>query len=125
GNFPNVVSMSRNMLPFEKEERERYTDIKSKIRFRILKKTQSHTFHNSKGVIFLSEYAKNYIVNLIKLTNEHIIIPHGINVKFLNEPKIQYDVNEYTSQKPFKFLYVSKISVYKHHWNVAEAVIRL
>lgn len=125
GRFSKVVSMSRNMLPFEKEERRRYRDLSSKIRFRILKITQSYTFRHSTGVVFLSNYAKDYIVKAISLKSDYTIIPHGVNINFLNIPKVQLNIQEYSSENPFKLLYVSQIRVYKHHWNVAESVLRL
>jgi glycosyltransferase involved in cell wall biosynthesis len=125
GSFQNIVSMSQNMLPFEKEERNRFPNWKSRLRFSILHFTQGRTFKKSKAVIFLTNYAKNYIVKNINLKTNTVIIPHGINLSFLNEPKVQKHISKYTKENPFKLLYVSIVTVYKHQWNVAEAVIRL
>lgn len=125
GSFQNIVSMSQNMLPFEKEERNRFPNWKSRLRFNLLHFTQGRTFKKSKAVIFLTNYAKNYIVKNINLKTNTVIIPHGINLSFLNEPKAQKDISKYTKENPFKLLYVSIVTVYKHQWNVAEAVIRL
>ena len=125
GSFHNIVSMSQNMLPFEKLERNRFPNWKSRLRFSLLHFTQAITFKKSKGVIFLTHYAKNYIVKDINLKTNSEIIPHGINLSFLNEPKVQKDISKYTNENPFKFLYVSIVTVYKHQWNVADAVIRL
>jgi hypothetical protein len=30
------------------------------------------------------------------------------------------DINNYTTESPFKLLYVSIVLAYKHQWNVAE-----
>jgi len=125
GNFQNIVSMSQNMLRFEKEEKNRFPNWKSRLRFSILHFTQARTFKKSNGIIFLTNYARNYIVKDINLKKNSVIIPHGINLSFLNEPKVQKKISEYTKEKPFKLLYVSIVTVYKHQWNVAEAVIRL
>ncbi len=125
GNFQNIVSMSQNMLPFEKVERNRFPNWKSRLRFRMLHFTQGRTFKKSKGVIFLTNYANNYIVKDINLKKNSVIIPHGINLSFLNEPKVQKEISEYSIESPFKLLYVSIVTVYKHQWNVAEAVLRL
>lgn len=124
GTFDNIVSMSRNMLPFEKEERARFPHWKSKLKFLLLKITQSFTFRRSKSVIFLTNYAKDYITKDLRLKN-YTIIPHGINTAFLNQPKPQKNIKTYTKQNPFKLLYVSIVTVYKHQWNVAEAVLKL
>ena len=126
GSFVNVVSMSQNMLPFEKEERNRFPSWKTQFKFKILKYSQSTTFKNSKGIIFLTNYAKEYITNQINLkNNSKVIIPHGINLSFLNEPKTQQDIADYTIDNPFKLLYVSIVTVYKHQWNVVAAVLKI
>ncbi|MEN4761970.1 MULTISPECIES: glycosyltransferase family 1 protein [unclassified Chryseobacterium] len=126
GSFSKIVSMSQNMLPFEKEELERFPKWSSRLKFRLLKLTQSYTFRKSKGVIFLTNYAKNYIIKSAKLNQkDNIVIPHGIKSSFLNSPKIQNDIEFYNEANPFRFLYVSIVTEYKHQWNVAEAVIRL
>lgn len=125
GNFKHILSMSQNMLPFEKEESARFTSFKTRLRFKILHYTQKKTFKKSDGIIFLTHYAKNYITKAIGLTNDFTIIPHGIKLSFLNSPKIQKDISEYSFDNPFKLLYVSILNVYKHQWNVAEAVLKL
>jgi len=126
GSFRNIVSMSQNMLPFEKEESNRYPSWKTQLKFKILNYTQGETFKKSKGIIFLTKYAQEYISNAIKLNiNSRVIIPHGINLSFLNEPKKQKDIAECTINIPFKLLYVSVVTVYKHQWNVVEAVLRI
>lgn len=125
GNFENIVTMCQNMLPFENEEQNRFPDWKSRLRFQVLYYTQSITFKKSKAVIFLTNYAKNYVINKINLKKQFQIIPHGINLDFLKEIKQQYPIVNYSKFKPFKLLYVSIVTVYKHQWNVAKAVIRL
>lgn len=60
GSFRPIVSMSRNMLPFEKEERDRF-GWKKRLKLSILKYLQSYTFKKSSGVIFLTGYAKDTI----------------------------------------------------------------
>lgn len=126
GNFKNIISMSQNMLPFEKNEYLRFPKWSSRLKFRLLRVTQSYTFKKSKGVIFLTNYAKNVIVDSIKIDpKKSIVIPHGIKTAFINQPKIQRSIQVYNSITPFRFLYVSIITEYKHQWNVSEAIIRL
>ena len=67
GAFENVVSMSQNMLPFEPNERDRFENWRKKLRFRMLKVTQSYTFKKSKGIIFLTNYAKEVIQKQLDL----------------------------------------------------------
>ncbi len=125
GSFKNTVVLSQNMLPFEKTERDRFPNWKSKLRFKILYYTQSYSFKHAKGVIFLTKYAKEFIAKSIKLSNNTTIIPHGINLNFKKPPNTQFSIDDYSEIKPFKLLYVSIVTVYKHQWNVAEAVLRL
>lgn len=125
GDFENIVSMSQNMLPFEEKERKRFKGIRARLRFKLLYFTQRNTFKKAKAVIFLTNYAKNYISKNISLKNETCIISHGISLQFLQSPKIQKSIEEYDFNNPFKLLYVSIITRYKHQWNVAEAVLRL
>lgn len=126
GSFPNIISMSQNMLPFEKEESDRFPGWKTQLKFKILNFSQSKTFKKSKGIIFLTKYAQEYISKDINLRkNSKVIIPHGINLSFLNEPKKQKNINEYSFNNPFKLLYVSIVTVYKHQWNVIAAVSKI
>ncbi|WP_338378879.1 glycosyltransferase family 1 protein [uncultured Flavobacterium sp.] len=124
--FRPFVTLSQNMLPFEINEASRFPNFKDKLRFKILYKLQSYTFRQANGLIFLTNYAKNFITQKINLSNLNVaIIPHGISTDFLNFPKPQKDITGYTLDKPFKLLYVSIVTVYKHQWNVAEAVLKL
>lgn len=125
GRFKNYVTMSQNILPFDKNEALRFKNIYSRLRLIILNLTQSFSFKRSKGLIFLTEFAKEFILFRIGVVNNYTVIPHGINIKFQNAPKKQKPIKSYTFENPFKLLYISIINVYKHQWNVAEAIIRL
>jgi glycosyltransferase involved in cell wall biosynthesis len=121
--FRPYVTLSQNMLPFEMEETFRFKNWITRLRFLVLHLTQSYTFRKAKGVIFLTNYARNYISDKIKLEKEKtVIISHGISTLFLNKPRQQKEINRYNEENPFRFLYVSIITVYKHQWNVAQAV---
>lgn len=126
GWFSPFVTMSQNMLPFEFEEAKRFGKLTLRLRFLLLFLLQSFTFKKAQGIIFLTNYALTYISKKINLTNKQkVIIPHGVSKDFLKEPKIQRNIKSYTQEKPFKLLYVSIVTAYKHQWNVAEAVLRL
>ena len=63
--------MSRNMLLYE---RDIWIDIKSPIeilRFWLNFKKQEKCFKSSKGIIFISKYAKDYISNQLHLENKN------------------------------------------------------
>lgn len=122
-NIPQIV-MSRNLLPFEKDEYSRYSKFSLRyMKMIILKRVQSISMSKADGVIFLSEYANKIISSNLKVhLNNSIVIPHGINKRFLYEPKIRNTIDDYSYDNPFRILYVSTIDMYKHQWNVAKAV---
>lgn len=124
-SFRPFVTMSQNMLPFEEEEAKHYY-LKMRIRLKLLFCTQSFAFKKSNGLIFLTNYAKNYISKKINIeASKATIIPHGVSSLFQLEPREQLEPSCYTPDKPFEFLYVSYITVYKHQWNIAEAVCQM
>lgn len=122
GSFSPFVSMSQNLLPFEFNELKRYNFLQA-LKLLILRFTQSITFRKSKAVIFLTDYASKTVLSGLKnLQADTTIIPHGISERFYAEPRIQRGVEEISEINPFRVLYVSIIDMYKHQWNVVEAI---
>jgi len=125
-NFSPVVTMSRNMLPFEWNEARRYGASWITLRLILLRWLQSKSFNSADGVIFLTNYAKKQVTKVTgDLSGLSTVIPHGFNPRFCTDPKKQYDMTEYGLENPFQILYVSIIDQYKHQWCVVEAVARL
>ena len=125
-NFRPVVTMSRNMLPFEWKEMLRYGISWLILKNLLLRLSQSRSFKKADGVIFLTKYAQKRVQNVIgAMQGQTVIIPHGINSRFLCEFKKQLPVSEYSEQRPLKLVYVSKVNPYKHQWNVVKAVANL
>lgn len=123
GKFRPFVTMSQNLLPFELKEIKRYGFSLFSLKMVMLNYTQSNTFKNANGVIFLTEYARNVVIDKIKLNiKKLIVISHGINFKFFTRPRIHKSISKYSYNKPFKLLYVSFIGEYKHQWNVVRAI---
>lgn len=124
--FRPVVTMSRNMLPFELTELMRYGI--SFIAFKTLLSRLSHAreFPRADGLILLNDYAKRVITGSIKnVTHNVSVIPHGISSRFSRLPKGQKPISNYDIGNPFKIIYVSRVEVYKHQWHVVEAVRKL
>ena len=118
--FKPIVSMSQNMLPFEKKELFRFGFSFLTIKLLILRITQSRTFSNSDGIIFLTNYAKNEISKKVTINKAKQVIPHGIDKRFFSQPNEQRILLQ--NRLGFKIIYVSIIDMYKHQWNVARAV---
>lgn len=125
GGVHPVVTMSRNMLPFEASERARYSGV-TRVRLELLRRAQSSAFTDADGVIFLTRYARDAILPQLHRTPKRVaVIPHGLDARFSRAPKEQRPIGSYTDQGPFRFIYVSTIEPYKHHEAVARAVVRL
>ncbi|MBU6435206.1 MAG: glycosyltransferase family 4 protein [Nitrospirae bacterium] len=126
GDFYPMVTMSQNLLPFEWRELWRYGCSYTSLRLMLLRLTQSRTFRQADGLIFLTRYACDIVMREIKTTaGKTTIIPHGIDERFICPPREQLSIDRYSIDRPFRILYVSIIDVYKHQWHVAEAVAQL
>lgn len=123
GDFRPMVTMSRNMLPYEWQEMARYGLSWLTVKFCLLRLAQSAGFRRAEGVIFLTRYAQEAVTRVTKLLPGKVaVIPHGINNRFKRAPRSQRMVDDYSVATPFRLVYVSIVDVYKHQWNVAEAV---
>jgi len=125
-SFKPIVTMSRNMLPFEWIEARRYGFTLITLRIIILRWLQSKSFRSANGVIFLTDYAKEWVTKVTgELSGKKSIIPHGLNERFQIEPKEQLEISQYSNDNPYQLLYVSIIDQYKHQWHVVDAVAKL
>lgn len=127
-SFRPIVTMSRNMLPFELKELKRFGFTFTFFKLYLLKFIQLRSFRKVNGLIFLNNYAKNNIINY--LNNEkliHTIIPHGVSNNFSFNPQLRNlrKFEDFTLTNPCKILYVSIIENYKHQKNVILAINNL
>src|SRR5262249_2447943 len=123
--FSPLVTMCRNMLPFEWRELLRYGCSWMTLRLLLLRLGQGLTFRRADGVIFLTRYALDVISQGARLRGEIAVIPHGVEERFRSAPRRQRPWQEVSRDHPLRLLYVSIIDLYKHQWHVAEAVDRL
>jgi glycosyltransferase involved in cell wall biosynthesis len=124
--FRPVVVMCRNMLPFDWREIRRYGVSPKSLKLILLRIAQGRAFRGADGVIFLTEYAKRAVMEAVGRPAGHsVIIPHGLSGRFENRPKTQYDIGNYSLQRPFRILYVSSIEKYKHQDRVISAFAML
>ncbi len=114
------VSMSQNMLLFEDVERRRFPYGWNRFRYNVLRLRQSKSFKYAKGIIFLSNYAKELIQTKLPFCRslDSRVIYHGVNSRF-------GDGKGARTEPPFTFLYVSTVNYYKHQWNVVQAIEEL
>lgn len=125
-NFKPMVTMSRNMLPFEYRELFKFGWSFMTLKLLFLRFLQIKTFNKSDGLIFLSEYAKKKVsTNLNTNKINTVVIQHGINMKFYLKPRPQKSFKSFISNNPCKIIYVSTLDPYKHHINIINAVKNL
>lgn len=126
GDFRPSVVMSQNLLPFEPTELHRYAGTPTGLRLMLLRWSQTRTFRNADGVIFLTKYAEDVVMRATGRTKgATTIIPHGVEPRFVRPPRPQADIGQYSFDRPYRILYVSIVDLYKHQWHAAEAVARL
>jgi glycosyltransferase involved in cell wall biosynthesis len=121
-----AVTMSRNMLPFEPGEAERYPLFSlMRLKLRLLRCVQSAAMSRADGVIFLSQYARQAVEHALgKSVRRGSVIPHGVDERF-RSPRRAISSLRIRNGKRFRLLYVSTVDLYKHQWHVAEAVAML
>jgi glycosyltransferase involved in cell wall biosynthesis len=125
-SFRPVVTMSRNMLPFEWRELRRFGMSWIALKFLILRWNQGHSFRRADGTIFLTRYAYDAVTQVTgPLGGRTAIVPHGINARFQLPPRRQRTRSEFTTSDPVRVVYVSTIDEFKHQWSVVEAIGRL
>ena len=126
GTFQPFVTMSQNLLPFDRNEARRYGISWMFLKLQMLRKLQSQTMRRAGGVVFLTDHAREVVMRTLKqLDGPTVLIPHGINNMFDFPPRPQYGINHYSPQNAFCILYVSTVTVYKHQRRIAEAVAAL
>lgn len=121
--FRPVVTMSRNMLPFEWSELKRFGFAPTTLKLAILRWNQSSSFRHADGTIFLTRYARDAVTAITgPLQGKATIIPHGVDTRFRLAPRRQRAASELTTQDPLRVIYVSTIDEFKHQWHVADAI---
>ncbi|MCY1211319.1 glycosyltransferase [compost metagenome] len=113
-----VVTMFRNMLPFNEEGLRESGSSFLRLKNWKLKRMMLHSMQTADLVIFISNFALQYMEKLIKVRRS-AIIPHGLAEAFLTADK-SLD----RPPLPFLgryFLYVSRFDFYKRHLQVIKA----
>jgi glycosyltransferase involved in cell wall biosynthesis len=126
GGFRPFATMSRNLLPFQEEERRRYGASWMFVKLGLLRRGQCATFRRADGVIFLNEYARDCVLATTgPLAGATAVVPHGVDEIFRMPPRPVRPLGSCTPGDPLRLLYVSNVEVYKHQWHVVDAVARL
>jgi len=122
-----TVTMSQNMLPFEPVEAARFGRWSlMRLKMRLLRHLQGRSFQRADGLIFLTGYAEAAVAQALGgVSCSTALIPHGIEKRFLQQPRLQRPFVDCTEDNPFRVLYVSILMPYKHQLEVARAACLL
>lgn len=122
GSFKPYISMSQNMLLYNKRLWYRMGSLSLFIKHYLLYLRQKKCFENANGIILLSEYADKQIkkrLNIKKIKTK--IINHGIDQRFILDKKNK-NIKDSSYSNTFSFLYVSTIYSYKNQIEVLKAI---
>ncbi len=126
GGFRPFVTMSQNLLPFQWSEARRYGYSGMYLKLIGLHLSQSKTMRRAEGTIFLTNFARDVVTDSLGQTYGLTkVIPHGVNKMFEHPPRPTKPVEMFSPMQPFRVLYISIVTVYKHQWHVAEAIASL
>jgi glycosyltransferase involved in cell wall biosynthesis len=115
--FKKTVILYQNLLPFCNQEIVKYGFNLITFKFIILRYLYYISQKKSDGVIYLSQYSKLKIEKQIGKFKKSVIIPHGVSNIFFSIKK-----NNISNNKNINIVYISSIDLYKHQWNIVEAI---
>lgn len=121
--FSPAITMSRDMLSYEKGEMKRFGWSFERLRLLILKYVQNYSLKNSLAAIFLTKYASEVIQKSSGPITNFTIIPHGISENFRINKSVWKNSDKIS--EPIACVYVSNIAFYKHQCKVAQAIASL
>jgi len=116
-----AVAICQNLLPFDANATNLFGRWSSMaFKMRVLRIVHSVSFYRAAGVIFLTEFARDKVVDGTPLPIRHsAVIPHGIESRFFRKLRTRSEA-EFSS--PVKLIYVSIFLPYKHQLEVLKAL---
>jgi glycosyltransferase involved in cell wall biosynthesis len=117
-----VVTMFRNMIPFDAPLVARMPWGLQKLRNRLLRRAMLHSMARADLTIFISTFARQLIEGLVAVRRA-VTIPHGIDAAFRAGGTVP--PRPPLAPKGEYLLYVSRFDPYKHHREVVEGFAAL
>lgn len=114
-----IITMFRNMLPFDPQNFAAETSFFEKGRGYLRRSAMLDTMKGADHVIFISKFARSVIENLISVRGA-TTIPHGISENFFSS-NLSIQARPNLSFVGPYFLYVSRFEFYKRHLEVVQA----
>jgi glycosyltransferase involved in cell wall biosynthesis len=123
--FSPLVVLSQDLLSYEPGLMQSYPWGKARLRLEAIKIVQNLAFRRAAGVLFLTSYASRLVQQACGSLPRTSLAAHGINDEFLRIGGQLPICDNWDNQKEINCIYVSNTDMYKHQWNVVEAVRRL
>lgn len=109
--FKPLITMSRNMLPFELMLLLKELDLLMFLKMSVTRIITEFNFKKASGIIFISNHALN---RNQKFEQKSIVIHHGVDRSFFKK-KISSSESLYSKKNPLKIVYPSSFYKYKNH----------
>lgn len=116
--FTPNITMSRDMLSYEKGIMNKYFFSVNWLRLFALKYVQIWSLRNATHSVFLTNYARNIIEKEAGIFFNSVLIPHGVD--YLETRGLKKNIN--FSDKYTEIVYVSNFDLYKHQDKVIGAM---
>ena len=121
--FKPMVTLSQDMLSYEPGVMSYFGYGAFRLRLQCILILQNLAFRRSQGVIFLSRYAGKVIQKSCGRLADIAFIPHGVDEVFREvQSMCPWPEDE---ERPISCIYVSNMDMYKHQWQVIEAISTL
>lgn len=111
-----VVTMFRNMIPFDQDLMAKMPWGLQRLRNIILRRVLLKSMASANLTIFISDHARSVIERLVRIPNP-VTIPHGISPVF----RAGAATRPTAAPRGKYLLYVSRFDLYKHHMEVVRA----
>lgn len=126
GGFPSLTVIQQNLLPFSKDQLKTYFGTFFGLKLWLLRLLYSFTMRKAQNIIFLTNYSKSLVAKHLGVINANqFVIYHGVSDNFRMQRRRLRSVQDGSVDKPFRLVYVSTISLYKHQLEVIQAAVNL
>jgi glycosyltransferase involved in cell wall biosynthesis len=121
--FEPLVVLSQDMLSYEKGVMSYFGYGKARLRLLLILMLQNAAFRRARGVIFLTKYAGKVIQSSCGTLERVAYVAHGVGERFR---AISRERGWPASPaEPIVCTYVSNAEMYKHQWQVVQAIALL
>ncbi|HYT26391.1 MAG TPA: glycosyltransferase family 1 protein [Actinomycetota bacterium] len=119
GRVPSVA-VHHNMAPFSRQTFRSYGASRQTLLFLRWRLRLARSFRRADGVIFHAPYTRGEVCRRVRGVKRTAIVPNAVEPRFRADAPVDRQLGPVV-----EILCVSSIHLFKHPWNVVEAVARL